>query len=468
MSDMSYNMYQPYMNGLSCAITADNILNSLQHQAITKAISDSASDIVGQISATDKNTSQAICSGVMKVTDTIGSQSLGLRDSIERNGTNINTNLTTMGQYNADRARDIQTTVERTAQQGSNITERNSSQILQAIERNAGESRYVNAVNDATTRQANNDLARDIIQQTNRGTNELVAAIATAIAATNSSAYETRNLLVTGNNQLQTSLLTGNNQLQSNILIGNNQLQNSIYQTRDAIALQGANQYASMLLEQQKVKECLSIQMAEAKYEALKNKEVLAAQLAASSCEAKYEALKNTQTLAAQLAECCCEIKTSIKDSTASIDDTLRTLDTQRLRDKLNVTQNDVNLLKVTEHETNIIRNLDQQNLRDALNVARNEINLLKSEKCDTPRYGLPYIGGFGLSAYNGYGPGCNNGFNNGCNNYTPGGYNQFAVSSPFPGASAITQIQLDPYKLGYGRNNNGNNGHHNGITQND
>jgi hypothetical protein len=104
------------------------------------------------------------------------------------------------------------------------------------------------------------------------------------------------------------------------------------------------------LLEQQKVKEHMSLQMADSKYEALKNKEMLSAQLAAASSDSKYEALKNTQTLSSQMAECCCEIKSKIGDVSNKMDDTVRTLDSNRLRDSLNTANNEVNLLKILEH----------------------------------------------------------------------------------------------------------------------
>lgn len=421
MSDMSNNSYTPYPNSIACALAADNVLNSLQHQAISKGITDSAGEVLSQISATDKNISQLMCQGDSKITDSLYSTSIGTRDAIERTNIALSTNLTTMGQYNADRARDIQSTVERTSHDNSHTTERNASMILQAIERNAGETRYSATVNDATTRQANNDLARDIISQTNRGVNEIVAIanggtnqILTAVerngtagvTATTAASYETRTLVNSTHNALQSVLA----------------------QVKENLSSQSSAQYASMLLEQQKVKECLAKDLAESKYEALKNKESLSSQMAIASCEAKYEALKNTQMLSSQLAECCCEIKGSIKDSSAKLDDTIRTIDSQRIRDKLSVAQNDINLLKVTHHEEDIMRSLDKQRLRDTLGVAHNEINMLKIERREhdylRPGPAIPY-------PYNGYGA------------YPGYGY---------PPSTTVTQIQVDPQDKKRGR----------------
>jgi len=61
-----------------------------------------------------------------------------------------------------------------------------------------------------------------------------------------------------------------------------------------------------------------------------------------TAAESKCEAWKMACEMQAKLAECCCEIK-------IKVDDTLRTLDSQRLRDALNTANNEVNLLKVTE-----------------------------------------------------------------------------------------------------------------------
>jgi hypothetical protein len=130
-------------------------------------------------------------------------------------------------------------------------------------------------------------------------------------------------------------------------------------------------------LEGQKVKELLSMQMAESKYAALKSKDELAIQMAAgineskyealkntlmlekcccevkekitvSSMENKFEALKNTQLLSSQMAECCCEVKEKVQCVSNKLDDTVRVLDSQRLRDALNVANNEVNLLKIS------------------------------------------------------------------------------------------------------------------------
>lgn len=390
----TYPMPMPYPINLDCLYNNNNknnfnndstLLNSIQHQSIDKNISDSASSVNREVNNvdrhlstlqqfTDKNITDSafginrevnsvdkhLIDGVCKINDSIAystgnirdnmnSSTLGLRDSIERNATNVNSNLTNSFQDSADRARDIQVSVERTSQAGTHATERNASLLLQSIERNAGETRYTSAVGDAANRQATNDLARDIIgnvnksysdtvHQLNRNDSEILnliqATSAAGVLASTSSGYEIRTLANT-------------NAANTNSLI--NSVSAGIQASICGLGSQSSQQFAALLLEQHKVKEHLSTQLADAKYEALKNKEGLSSQLAASSAETKYEALKNTQAIQNQLSECCCELKSKIDCVGNKVDDTLRTLDTQRIRDQLNAANNEVNLLKITE-----------------------------------------------------------------------------------------------------------------------
>jgi len=87
------------------------------------------------------------------------------------------------------------------------------------------------------------------------------------------------------------------------------------------------NQFAALLLEQQKAKECLTLQLQEAKYEALKNK----------------------QDLSKEIGDCCCEVKQKIDQRTQDVINTVDTLDRNRLRDDLTVSNNENNLLKILD-----------------------------------------------------------------------------------------------------------------------
>ena len=420
-----YPAYQDYIGGRNRSNSGDRdnmLLTTLQHQSLDKNITDTSAGITREINNVDKHLIDGVCkvtdnvsANAVSIRDNINASTLGLRDAIDRNALNIGTNMTTSFQDTADRARDIQVSVERSSQVGTNATERNSSLLLQSIERNAGETRLANAVGDAATRQSSNDLARDIIGNVNksstdavyqlsRNDNEILTAVQTtgaaAALATTTSGYEVRtlvnanasntnSLINTAASGVQSSISAINSGIQSSIGASTSAIQSSIsglgsqssqqyssllieqLKSKEHLASQGSQQYSSMileqqkskellssqssqqfaglLLEQQKVKEHLALQLSESKYEALKNKESLSAQMAMSSCDNKYEALKNTQAIQSQLADCCCEIKTRIDGVGSKVDDTLRTLDTQRLRDALNTANGEVNLLKLAE-----------------------------------------------------------------------------------------------------------------------
>jgi hypothetical protein len=85
--------------------------------------------------------------------------------------------------------------------------------------------------------------------------------------------------------------------------------------------------YASIILEQQKAKELISRELAEAKYEALKNK----------------------MELSKEMGDCCCEIKQKVDQRTQEVIGVVDTLDRNRLRDEVNTTSNENNLLKFAE-----------------------------------------------------------------------------------------------------------------------
>jgi len=85
--------------------------------------------------------------------------------------------------------------------------------------------------------------------------------------------------------------------------------------------------YASIILEQQKAKELISRELAEAKYEALKNK----------------------MELSKEMGDCCCEIKEKVDQRSQEVIGVVDTLDRNRLRDEVNTTNNENNLLKFAE-----------------------------------------------------------------------------------------------------------------------
>jgi hypothetical protein len=107
--------------------------------------------------------------------------------------------------------------------------------------------------------------------------------------------------------------------------------------------------FSTLLLEQQKVKECLAAQAAQNfavnQLEQQKIRESLSLQLQ----EAKYEALKHKNELSKEMGDCCCEIKQKVDQRTQDVINTVDTLDRNRLRDEINTTNNEKNLLKFME-----------------------------------------------------------------------------------------------------------------------
>ena len=87
------------------------------------------------------------------------------------------------------------------------------------------------------------------------------------------------------------------------------------------------NHFAALLLEQQKSKEVITMQLQDAKYEALKNK-----------CD-----------LSKELAECCCEIKMKVDQRGQDVINTVDTLDRNRLRDEVNTITNENSILRILE-----------------------------------------------------------------------------------------------------------------------
>jgi hypothetical protein len=110
------------------------------------------------------------------------------------------------------------------------------------------------------------------------------------------------------------------------------------HRMKEYLASKGDSHFAMNQLELQKVKEGLAYQAAQnfssLQLEAAKSAGLISAQLA----EAKYDGLKNTQFLADKMCECCCEVKMKIEN-----------VDRDRLRDNLIVEKSEANLLRVAE-----------------------------------------------------------------------------------------------------------------------
>jgi hypothetical protein len=319
---------------------ASNILSNLQHQSIDKNITDNSGRIISEISSTDKDLSKDISQSTLGIRDSIGSNCIGLRDAIERNGINISSNLTTMGQYNADRTRDIQTTIERNGQLNSSATERNASLILQSSGNQTRDIISDMNRNDTETLSQLNRNNNGIITNMNRNDNELLTSIErngnANVVATNASAFETRTLINTTHNAISSQ----NAAQYASVLLEQQKL-------KELLARQASENFTNTLLEQHKLKESISYQAAlhfsTLQMDQQKSKECISFQLA----EAKYESLKNKMELSAQMCDSFCDVKNLVRDSSNKLDDSIRCIESQRLRDALAVEKNENNIFKI-------------------------------------------------------------------------------------------------------------------------
>lgn len=313
------------------------------------------------------------------ITKDIHQTTLGLRDAIEK-GTYLNSN-----------------SIERTSGQTMSAVERGHGVIMTAIEKVAGENRLTTTVTDAASRQASADSARDLAIAIERNgansVNASQAASGTLLGSIERNAGEGRVTTVTAQGVLDGKLTdvrhsilndvhrVGNDMISSNVQNLNvltKHVTDSAWETRQTIGSgfsdvglsivkghaelgrQASDQYATLLLEQQKMGQFLSSksdnQFAMTQMEILKSKSELATQSAqqfavnqleqqklsalvsAQMAEAKYDALKNTQDLGKQIMECCCSLKEKNDE-----------IESNRLRDGLAAANNDNNMLKVLE-----------------------------------------------------------------------------------------------------------------------
>lgn len=325
------------------------------------------------------NTERNLTAGHAAVTKDIHQTTLGLRDAIEK------------GNYANGHA------VERNSNLLSSAIERNGGTIMTAIEKVAGEQRLTTTVTDATSRQANQDSARDLAIAIERnGANSVNASQNTntlLLGSIERNAGEGRVTTVTSQAALDAKLTdvrhsilndvnrTGTEMIQNNVQSLNvltKHVTDGAWETRQAVGAgfsdvglaivkghadlqkSGADYYASMLLEQQKMGQFLASKsdnhFAATQMEIMKCKSDISAQSAqqfaisqleqqkasalvsAQMADAKYDALKNTQDLGKQIAECCCALKEKNDN-----------IDRERLRDGLNSANTDNNMLKLLE-----------------------------------------------------------------------------------------------------------------------
>ena len=241
-----------------------------------------------------------------------------------------------------DTARDILAAVERNGSNSVGTTKDAHNGLLGTIERNAGESRMTTVVTGGQLEGRLTDVRHAIINEMNRGTNELLnvqrANTEDLAKSITSGAWENRTALTSGfgiamlEAQKASALISKQSSDEYASLLIEQQKVSQFLSTK------GDNHFAVAQLELQKVKEGLAAQasnyFAVGQLEQQKIREALSGQLA----DAKFEALKSQQYLADKICECCCEVKQKID-----------TVDRDRLRDNLIAQKEESNLLKILE-----------------------------------------------------------------------------------------------------------------------
>jgi hypothetical protein len=230
--------------------------------------------------------------------------------------------------------------------------------LLGTVERIAGEGRIQTLTSSGILDNSLRDVRHSILSDVNRVGNDLGSGQTQSLNVltkhVTDAAWEGRTAMSTGFQSISEEYLRTKNDLaqQASTYHTSNILENQ------KLGARGAEQYSSLLLEQQKLKEYLSSKgdnqfamnqlelqkvkeglaaqashhFASAQLEAQKNREAIQMQLA----DAKYEALKSQQYLTDKMGECCCEVKQKID-----------LIDRDRLRDNLIVQRDDNNLLKI-------------------------------------------------------------------------------------------------------------------------
>lgn len=395
MPTPSQPFYPPGYNPYS--LDPSQILAAMQNNALTTNIYDSTTKTIGSVNEAQRLLTSEIAGVNKNIYDTIAQNGI----AIERTAANgmatterVNSQLATAVERSAANG---MATTERVNSQLSTAVERNGGNIMTAIERVAGEGRLTTTVTDAASRQASNDSARDILRAIDRSGAEAVGTSKEGYSGLlaslerNSGENRVQTLVSAGQTDLKLtdvrhSILSDVNRAASDILSANTQNLNVLtkhvtdgaWETRTALATgfqniseehlrtkhdlaqQASQNYASHLLEEQKSTALLAKQQdnqfaamisktdnhfAALLLEQQKVKECLTLQLQ----EAKYEALKNKNELSKEMGDCCCEVKQKIDQRSQDIINTVDTLDRNRLRDEINTTNNEKNLLKFME-----------------------------------------------------------------------------------------------------------------------
>ena len=383
--------------------------NGANNMATTERVNNQLATAVERTAANSQSTTERVNSQLATAIERNGANNMAttervngqINSAVERNGGNITTaiervagegRLTTTitdaasRQASNDSARDILRAVDRVGMETVGTSKDGFTGLLASIERNAGENRVQTLTSSGMLGNTLTDVRHSILNDVNRSANDILSsntqnlnvltkhvtdgawegrtAMAGGFQSLSEENLRTKHDLAQQNSQYYASnllegqknfnLLTTKTDNQYASLMLENQKASSLIDNKidhhyASLLLEGQksahvsdskadnhfaallskqdNQFAALLLEQQKSKECITLQLQEAKYEALKNK----------------------QDLSKEMAECCCEVKQKIDQRAQDVIGTVDTLDRNRLRDQLNVVNNENNVLKILE-----------------------------------------------------------------------------------------------------------------------
>ena len=303
-----------------------------------------------------------------------------------------------------DSIRDVLRAVDLNGSNGVVTTKDAHNGLLGAIERNAGEGRMTTVTTGGHMDARLTDVRHAIINDTNRGTNELLGTIRQSnealTTAIHNGHWETRNDMKTGFGQSMIEHLKGNNEINENMYkahaiqvlesqkLGSrsddqyasllleqqkvkeylsnkgdnhfaiNQLE--MQKVKEGLAMQACNNYSSTQLEIQKVREGLSTQSSEqfaiTQLEAQKVREQLSTQSAQQFAISQLEAQKVREQLSSQLAEAKYEalksqqvLSDKMRECCCEVKMKIDDIDRDRLRDKLIVQKEKTNTFELLE-----------------------------------------------------------------------------------------------------------------------
>ena len=394
--------------------------NGANNMATTERVNNQLATAVERTSANNQATTERVNSQLATAVERNGANNMAtteringqINSAVERNGGNIMTaiekvagegRLTTTvtdaasRQASNDSARDILRAVDKNGMEAVGVVKDTFTGLLGTIERNAGENRIQTTTSSGILGTALTDVRHSILNDVNRNASDILAASTQSLNVltkhVTDGAWEGRTAMSAGFQNLSEEHLRTKNDLAqqaaqqyaSNLLEGQknlNFLTSKVDNQFAAMLSKNDAHYASLMLENQKASSLIdnkvdhhyssllleqqksahySDSKADNHFAALISKQdnhfaaILLEQQKAKECvtlqlqEAKYEALKNKQELSKEMAECCCEIKMKVDQRAQDVIGTVDTLDRNRLRDDLNVANNENNVLKILE-----------------------------------------------------------------------------------------------------------------------